>query len=291
MSKRELRYETWLLALASHFRANNALRLIYDDHKNGDRLAMPLWLPAGFVELHIWRQPGGGAFVHVLADSAAAAEQLHAGLETLAVSLPWHARASRAFVRSIRDISKNLGVSFHQRLERYPKPELAKLAQAFTDAAPMVGISAVRGKGSEGLAIPLPGQKLPSLWGAKIRIELGDRSCLWHPGLRGFQLPREALISLVRRLQPDERADARRFAIADDLREHHDINPTESLEIQQPAGAADGAPHYNHSCTLDELLWCSADSCFYCDAFDCGDSIGCDLPDCDLPGCDLPCGD
>lgn len=209
MNRQSALLERLLIELAAHIDSRSAtVRLVYDDHHAGDRLALITRSPEGLCELQLWREQNSKLHprVHVLADSPAAAAAFATWTEQWAAPMPWRARSSKRFAARVAGLANELSASFTARATGYPQQARARLEHGLMSARPMVGVTGpLVGNQDEPLAVVAGGMN-SSLWAAAVPLEVGEghgprpeRALIWDPNTKGFLAPRELRAELSHR--------------------------------------------------------------------------------------------
>lgn len=286
-------HERQLIGLATHIESQLAwVRLVYDDHHAGDRLALTATMKDGFAELHLWRG-SGGTTLHLLTDTPQMATRIVGWMGTHAESLSWSQGSAKRFAKRLKLLAAGLGATHARRATGFPSHELPDLQEAFGMARPLVGFATLlEGKKLEGPVFAV--QELEAtLWAAAVPIQVEgfeapvERALLWDPNSAGFMPPREVRVDLLRRFQlPDiaERWDDWGFAGQPPAMVEPPLAPID-LRARAQEQQGQKSKHSLGDCFWDGF-YCIDCAILDCAAFDCFD---CDLPDCDLPGCDLDC--
>lgn len=254
------RYERALLTLATRLEAQAfPHRLVVDDQRGGDRIALVTQLGGELVELAIDRHDAERGTACLLTQSPRAARAFAAEVGSTADRISRLATVRRGCVLKVIALARALSVEAEALRRGYPHQGLEALRQAFADAQPMVGLRAelhpvsvfARATDRELSTGFVP------VYGAVVSTAHGPRAARWSASDGGFALPpaaRRSLIERFGRLDPATRA---------------------SMAVAGPVafGLADDSRH-------DERSFDRAD------ASDCACDL-CELPSCDLHACDL----
>ena len=288
MSKASL-HERQLIELATHIESQLAwVRLVYDDHHAGDRLALTARTNEGFFELHLWRGSNRGATLHLLTDTPEQASRAVGWMDSYAKTLSWSAGGAKRFANRIKLLAAGLGATHARRAAGFPSHALANLHELFGGARPLIGFAGMlegKSKKLDGPVLAVQGLEA-TLWAAAVPIPAPgfdapvERALLWDPQHNGWLPPREVRVELLRRFQlPDIHANWAAWGFA---------GPPPAM-VEPPIAPIDLRAQNRGE---DAPAGQSACDCFW-DGIYCVDCVDCGLFDfggfdCDVVDC-IPC--
>jgi len=271
------RYERALLLIAAELDARGVPhRLLVDDHRGGDQLALVAEPSGELLELVLHRHGPERGTAWLLVDSPAAAQVLVDVTDSLARRVSRLSTVQRGCLLAVASLARNLVMDGAGLLRGYPHAGISSLRQVFGSARPLVGLRAELRPASvlqDSTARELACGRA-SAYGAVVPTPHGPRAARWLPAEGGFSLPPAARRELRAHGSLLDRASLASLAIAGPVTFGLSDDPDDerAFDLEDAAEC---------SCDLVELGGFDLASCF--DVIpDCAGGIDCVPFDCGL---------
>jgi hypothetical protein len=266
--------DSWLNGIATHLRGKGQeCRLVYDDVRGGQFLALAAPTGQGLVELDVHRTRTGAILI-LCADTPAALAVFADKLGELHRTVKRLANARRKFVHRVETLAQHLAQTYDERAREFPHEPFGRLQQLIPEGAAMTGAEATfREREHEPEAVSFASEntektlarlarRFPSRFAAKIPTPAGGRAALYQPEGSLFRVQGEAQDQLAARLAA------------------HPGRPASDFAVNEPKRRTGPPPAQGDAPAAASVVFCG----------DCG---GLDLPDCDViqmpdcGGCDI----
>ncbi|MCA9705192.1 MAG: hypothetical protein KDK70_04990 [Myxococcales bacterium] len=261
-----------LLQLSARLQARHVHhRVLVDDGRGGDQLALAAELHGELVELWLERHDTECGAAWLLAEGPVGAGAFAEAIAGLGARASRLATVQRGCLLTVDALALRLAAEAEALRAGYPRAALQGLRQAFGEARPLVGLRAPLMPASMLDAHRVQPSRFTLAYGAVVPTTFGARAARWTPAEHGFTLPPAARRGLLERLGKLDRTTLTGMAIAGPV----------------AFGLADDAREDERSFDLGQLPDCGFDPC---DVASCDiggwDMAGCDMAGCDVSGCD-----
>lgn len=278
------RFERVLLRLGAALDARTIpYRLVVDDRRGGDRVALVAKVDGALVELALDRHTDTRGRAWLLTQSQRAARTFADAIAHTAQRTSRLSTVQRGCLLTITALARRLAVEANALNAGHPHAAFEQLTKAFPDAHPMVGLHAPLRPASvlRDSTPHVTDQSTVPAYGAVVDTPHGPRAARWQPSERGFAPPPSARRRLLEHFGRLDRTKWVGMAIAGPIalglaNEEDEDEDESSFDL---ADAADCGCDVTPDCFSCDLGTFDLSGCF--DVVpDCGGGLDCVPLDC-----------